>query len=147
MTTNTSASGNSTATNITTAAPAGANITGTIWQQCGTPEADTICGQSLYPPEFFTGVQELLSLKATAAGANTQMRLSSWRPSIPPCTNHSSSANATCVVCDEAEPLSSCGRPRASDGQMLCNWRFVECRARQVVAINMARKVGAGALV
>jgi hypothetical protein len=75
------------------------------------------------------------------------MRLSSWRPSIPPCTNHSSSANATCVVCDEAEPLSSCGKLRPSDGQMLCNWRFVECRARQVVAISMARKVSAGALV
>lgn len=114
---------------------------GTIWQPCGTPESDAVCGQSLYPPEYFTGAQELLALKAAAADANTQMRLSSWRSSIPPCTNYSSSANATCVLCDEQEPQSSCGKARQSDGQMLCNWRFVECRGRQVVAINMARKV------
>jgi hypothetical protein len=141
MTSNTSAPDNTTNTNNNTTAAAWANIIGTIWQSCGTPESDTICGHSLFAPEFFTGALELLTLKAAAAGANTQMRLAGWRPSIPPCTNHSSAANATCVLCDEGEPLSSCGRPRLSDGQMLCNWRFIECRERQVVAVNMARKV------
>jgi hypothetical protein len=145
MTTNTSSSSNNT-TNATspgntTYTAAGGNALDTIWQQCGTPEADAICGQSLFPPEYFVGVQELLTLKAAAAGANTQMRLSSWRASAPPCTNYSSSANATCVMCNEQEPINNCGKPRLADGQLLCNWRFVECRGRQVVAVNMARKV------
>ncbi|WIA22988.1 hypothetical protein OEZ86_009906 [Tetradesmus obliquus] len=151
MTANTSTAGNSTTNstsqgntttvgNTTTSAAAGVNVLGTIWQPCGTPESDAVCGQSLYPPEFFSGAQELLALKAAAADPNTQMRLSSWRFSIPPCTNYSSSANAACVLCDEQEPQSNCGKARPIDGQVLCNWRFVECRGRQVVAVNMARK-------
>jgi hypothetical protein len=89
------------------AAPATTNSTNTtsngttstdhtsILQPCG-PQADLICGQSLWGPEFLQDAAQLLLLKAAAANTQTTQRLDTWRGSVPPCTN--SSVNASCAV-------------------------------------------------
>lgn len=112
--------------------------TGTIMQPCG-PEADFVCSQSLWTPDFLRDTRQLLLLKAAAANNKTAEQLGSWRGSVPPCTN--SSANASCTVCDDSAPGDSCGSIRAGDGAQLCNWRYVQCRDGRVVSINLANKV------
>lgn len=125
--------------NVYTSLPAGAP--GTVLQPCNTDTTDTICGAGLWADEYRRDTQALLTLKANAAEPSTLQRLAAtWRASVPPCTN--SSTNGSCVLCDEAAPLSQCGTVRASDGVLLCNWRFVECRDRRVIKIDMAFKVG-----
>jgi hypothetical protein len=109
-----------------------------VLQACG-PAADLVCGQSLWPPEFLQDAAQLLLLKAAAANAPTTGQLGTWRSSIPPCTN--SSVNASCSFCDDSVPAEACGTTRLADGVQLCNWRYVECRDRRVVTINMALKV------
>jgi hypothetical protein len=114
------------------------NSTSWILQPCG-PAADFVCGQSLWPSEYLRDAAQLLLLKAAAANAPTTDQLSTWRSSIPPCTN--SSVNASCSFCDDSVPAEACGTTRPVDGVQLCNWRYIECRDRRVVTINMAFKV------
>lgn len=109
-----------------------------VLRACG-PAADLVCGQSLWPPEFLQDAAQLLLMKAAAANAPTTDQLGTWRSSIPPCTN--SSVNASCSFCDDSVPAEACGTTRLADGVQLCNWRYVECRDRRVVTINMALKV------
>lgn len=109
-----------------------------ILQPCGAA-ADLLCGQSLWPPEFLRDAPQLLLLKAAATNTPTTQQLSTWRGSVPPCTN--SSANASCSVCDDSMPAEACGMTRPADSVQLCNWRYIECRDRRVVTINLANKV------
>lgn len=110
-----------------------------ILQPCGA-QADLICGQSLWGPEFLQDAAQLLLLKAAAANSQTAQRLETWCSSVPPCTN--SSTNASCAVCDDSMPADVCGRIRPDDGAQLCNWRYITCRDRRVVSIELTNKVG-----
>lgn len=125
------------ATNSTTNSSTN-NQARTIMQACGL-EADTVCGQTLWPAEFLQDSSPLLLLKGAAANVQTLQQLSTWRASVPPCTNSTSSGS--CVLCDSSIPEDMCGTLRASDGAQLCNWRYVECRDRRVVTLNMADQV------
>lgn len=98
-----------------------------------------MCGQS-GGAEFLQDAAQLLLLKAAAANNQTAQRLETWRSSVPPCTN--SSANASCAVCDDGMQADMCGRMRPGDGAQLCNWRYITCRDRTVVSIELANKVG-----
>jgi hypothetical protein len=102
-------------------------------------EADTACGQTLWPSEYLQDTSQLLLLKAAAANVQTLQKLGTWRASVPPCTN--STSNGSCVLCNSNVPEDMCGTTRASDGAQFCNWRFVECRDRRVVTLNMADQV------
>jgi hypothetical protein len=107
-------------------------------QACGL-EADIACGQTLWSAEFLQDSSQLLLLKGAAANVQTRQQLSTWRASVPPCTN--STSNGSCVLCDGSTPEDMCGTVSASDGAQLCNWRYVGCRDRRVVTLNMADQV------
>lgn len=111
---------------------------GTIMQPCG-PDTDSLCAHSLWTPAYLQDSQQLLLLKSAAANNQTIWKLDTWRASVPPCTN--SSTATSCAVCEDSLPPEMCGGLRPSDGTQLCNWRYVACRDRRVVAINMANKV------
>lgn len=137
-TTNSTSSINGTALNNTSTTFISSNL-GALALACGAPEADAICVASLWAPEYLRDAWQLLALKAAAADASTSQRLASWRGTVPPCTN--SSSTGTCVLCDDSAPPSMCGGPRPSDGALMCNWRFIACRDRRVVTINVAYMV------
>jgi hypothetical protein len=111
----------------------------TILQPC-SPQADLLCGQSLWTPEFLQDAEQMLLLKAAAANSQTTQRLDTWRGSVPPCTN--STISGSCVECDESVPADMCGKVRPGDGAQLCNWRYITCRERRVISINLANQVG-----
>lgn len=111
----------------------------TILQPC-SPVADLLCGQSLWTPEFLQDAEQMLLLKAAGANNQTTQRLDTWRGSVPPCTN--SSINGSCIECDESMPGDMCGGVRPGGGAQLCNWRYITCRDRRVVSLNLANKVG-----
>lgn len=113
------------------------DVRGTILQPCG-PEADLLCAQSLWSPEYLQDSRQLLLLKAAALNNQTAQQLSSWRASVPPCTN--SSANSSCVPCSDSVPAEMCGGIQPGGGAQLCNWRYVACTGRRVVALNLANK-------
>jgi hypothetical protein len=141
-TTNSTSSINGTALNSTASNNSSYFISsaiGSLALACGTLEADATCAASLWPPEFLQDAWQLLTLKAAAADASTLQRLASWRGTVPPCTNSSSTGN--CVLCDDSVPLQLCGGPRPSDGALTCNWRFIQCRDRRIVEIDMAYQV------
>jgi hypothetical protein len=115
----------------------------TVLQPC-SPEAELLCGQSLWTPEFLQDGEQMLLLKAAAASSQTTQRFDTWRGSVPPCTN--SSISGSCVECDESVPGDMCGQVRPGDGEQLCNWRFITCRDRRIVSVNLANKVGTQAL-
>lgn len=100
-------------------------------------DADLVCGYFLWPAEYLQDARELLSLKASAY--QQSQTLLTWRGSVPPCTN--STGNATCAMCSEDVPGEMCGSVWGSGGVQLCNWRYIECRDRRVVTINLADKV------
>eukprot|EP00879_Flechtneria_rotunda_P024754 GHRR01026261.1.p2 GENE.GHRR01026261.1~~GHRR01026261.1.p2 ORF type:complete len:257 (+),score=67.10 GHRR01026261.1:247-1017(+) len=80
-----------------------------------------------------------MALKAAAAYLSTTQRLSTWKVTIPPCTN--SSTNGDCALCDWSVPDSQCGGAKGPEGlQVYCNWRFVECRSKRVIALHMGEE-------
>lgn len=100
--------------------------------------APLVCSPVL-PPAWYADNGPLLELKAALAAGQNPDSLYSWTEYRPACT----SVNATgdCGLCDWQD---ACGRVRAADGLLLCNYRFVTCRARRVVGIHLGKKVGDG---
>lgn len=93
------------------------------------------CGTPPPPAAWLLDVPALLALKAVAASTYDQQRLSSWDPSVPPCT--SLAAETSCVLCSQND---ACGALDMT-GARRCNWRYLECRARRVVSVNMNSQV------
>ena len=91
------------------------------------------------PASWYLDNGPLLDLKAQL-GVGQNYSLESWTPYRPACT--STNATGNCTACTWAD--SRCGVARASDGALLCNWRFVSCRSRRVVGLHFSNTVGCG---
>lgn len=113
-------------------------------QQCDTNEYTAACGPAApsWPVVYMQDIEQLLSLKAAAADGSTLQSLASWESAVPPCTN--SSVDGSCMMCYENVSDSECGSFKTisgTNGAFLCNWRFVQCRDRRVVKIDMSNRV------
>jgi hypothetical protein len=90
------------------------------------------------PPDWYADNGPLLDLKARLAGPNADPNaLYTWTQYRPACT--SNYTTGTCAMCNWSD--ARCGVVRASDGALLCNYRFVTCRDRRVVGIHLGQKV------
>jgi hypothetical protein len=103
----------------------------------GTPCTSVACSAGV-PLEWLAEVSPLLTLKDAAVAAATDSlaanTLDTWEPIVPPCT--SDPAVTTCHMCTAGDI--SCGGIRTSDGAYTCNWRYVACRDRRAVAVDLS---------
>ena len=96
------------------------------------------CPATAYNSSWFLDVPALMTLNAAAADAYTVSMLAAWDPVVPPCSGSIAvpgtgvNGTGTCSYCGNA---SLCGTLRAVDGALLCNWPFIECKQKRVVAI------------
>lgn len=102
-----------------------------------TPCTAVACSAGV-PLDWLAEVAPLMTLKdaAVAADSNAAYALDSWDPIVPPCT--SDAVVTTCHMCTAWD--SSCGGIRTSDGAYTCNWRYVACRDRRVVAVDLSHR-------
>lgn len=90
------------------------------------------------PTAWYQDNGPLLQLKVLLAPGQSTWALDTWTQYRPACTSTNSTGN--CTACYYSDP--QCGVPRASDGALLCNWRFISCRNRRVIGIHFGQQVG-----